>query len=290
MGLQGKTETAEDGGSKVMREQIKELCLFMICGQTLLHFQSGKKYEKICRMILELLVLAGVVGMILNFLQSLGIRKGDMPAAGGAVANMQRSMEEALLKQLDMDSLEEEFMSGISMESLVEKYTLQEVKAKYDGFAGQYGFEIEEMEQTGDMLRVSVKKTGDLSGAGETGAEAKGTASGGEKAETKDTVPGGEGAETEGAVPGGEEAETKGAAPGGRRRRERLPVREIRRKPPGSGGWRSKRLISAGKKSRRLQRCTDRKYRKIPKRTRTGWRCFAGSLPLFLQWMRRNWR
>lgn len=215
MGLQGKTETAEDGGSKVMREQIKELCLFMICGQTLLHFQSGKKYEKICRMILELLVLAGVVGMILNFLQSLGIRKGDMPAAGGAVANMQRSMEEALLKQLDMDSLEEEFMSGISMESLVEKYTLQEVKAKYDGFAGQYGFEIEEMEQTGDMLRVSVKKTGDLSGAGETGAEAKGTASGGEKTETKDTVPGGEGAETEGAVPGGEEAETKGAAPGG---------------------------------------------------------------------------
>ena len=200
---------------KVIREQIKELCLFMICGQTLLHFQSGKKYEKICRMILELLVLAGVVGMILNFLQSLGIRKGDMPAAGGAVANMQRSMEEALLKQLDMDSLEEEFMSGISMESLVEKYTLQEVKAKYDGFAGQYGFEIEEMEQTGDMLRVSVKKTGDLSGAGETGAEAKGTASGGEKAETKDAVPGGEGAETEGAVPGGEEAETKGAAPGG---------------------------------------------------------------------------
>ena len=215
MGLRGKTETAEDGGSKVMREQIKELCLFMICGQTLLHFQSGKKYEKICRMILELLVLAGVVGMILNFLQSLGIRKGDMPAAGGAVTNMQRSMEEALLKQLDMDSLEEEFMSGISMESLVEKYTLQEVKAKYDGFAGQYGFEIEEMEQTGDMLRGSVKKTGDLSGAGETGAEAKGTASGGEKTETKDTVPGGEGAETEGAVPGGEEAETKGAAPGG---------------------------------------------------------------------------
>ncbi len=145
-----------------MREQIKELCLFMICGQTLLHFQSGKKYEKICRMILELLVLAGVVGMILNFLQSLGIRKGDMPAAGGAVANMQRSMEEALLKQLDMDSLEEEFMSGISMESLVEKYTLQEVKAKYDGFAGQYGFEIEEIEQTGDMLRVSVKKTGEI--------------------------------------------------------------------------------------------------------------------------------
>ena len=183
MGLRGKTETAEDGGSKVMREQIKELCLFMICGQTLLHFQSGKKYEKICRMILELLVLAGVVGMILNFLQSLGIRKGDMPAAGGAVTNMQRSMEEALLKQLDMDSLEEEFMSGISMESLVEKYTLQEVKAKYDGFAGQYGFEIEEMEQTGDMLRVSVKKTGDLSGAGEAGAEAKGTASGGEAAQ-----------------------------------------------------------------------------------------------------------
>ena len=192
-----------------MREQIKELCLFMICGQTLLHFQSGKKYEKICRMILELLVLAGVVGMILNFLQSLGIRKGDMPAAGGAVANMQRSMEEALLKQLDMDSLEEEFMSGISMESLVEKYTLQEVKAKYDGFAGQYGFEIEEMEQTGDMLRVSVKKTGDLSGAGETGAEAKGTASGGEKAETKDTVPGGEAAQGE-AAGAGDTQETAG--------------------------------------------------------------------------------
>ena len=47
-----------------MREQIKELCIFMICGQTLLYFQSGKKYEKICRMILELLVLGVFVGMI----------------------------------------------------------------------------------------------------------------------------------------------------------------------------------------------------------------------------------
>ena len=141
-----------------MREQIKELCLFMICGQTLLYFQSGKKYEKICRMILELLVLAGIVGMILNFLQSLGMQKGEMQALGGAVASMQRSMEEALTKQLDAGDLEEDFISGISMESLVEKYTMEEIKSKYNSFAEQYGYEIEEVKQKDDKLHVLLKE------------------------------------------------------------------------------------------------------------------------------------
>ncbi len=145
-----------------MREQIKELCIFMICGQTLLHFQSGKKYEKICRMILELLVLAGIVGMILNFLQTLGIQKGDMPAAGGAVANMQRSIEEALLKQLDMDGADEGLMPGISMENLVEKYTMEEIRLRYGHFAGQYGFEIDRVEQKEDTWQIFVKRADDF--------------------------------------------------------------------------------------------------------------------------------
>ena len=132
-----------------MREQIKELCIFMICGQTLLYFQSGKKYEKICRMILELLVLAGIVGMILNTLQSFGIRSGEMQAAGGAVAGMQRDMEEALSRQLDMDSFDEVFMGGIPVEGLVEKYTENEIKSNYNYFARQYGLEIEKVEQEG---------------------------------------------------------------------------------------------------------------------------------------------
>lgn len=157
-----------------MREQIKELCFFMICGETLLHFQSGKKYEKICRMILELLMLAGVVGMILNFLQSLGIQKGDMPATGGAVANMQRSMEEALLRQLDLDSLNEELTYGIPMEDLVEKYTLQEIKLKYDYFAKQYGFEIDHIDQKEKKLQVFVKKTDVFYGEAEENGEAEG--------------------------------------------------------------------------------------------------------------------
>lgn len=169
-----------------MREQIKELCFFMICGQTLLHFQSGKKYEKICRMILELLVLAGVVGMILNFLQSLGIQKGDMPATGGAVANMQRSMEEALLRQLDFDSLNEELTDGIPMEDLVEKYTLEEIKSKYDHFAGQYGFEIVNVGQEEDKLQVFVKKTDDFYGRTEADGQTEGEASDGE--ETKEEM------------------------------------------------------------------------------------------------------
>lgn len=141
-----------------MREQIKELCLFMICGQTLLYFQSGKKYEKICRMILELLVLAGIVGMILNFLQSLGIRKGEMLASGGAVAGMQRSMEEALSKQLGSEGMEGDFLSGFSPDSLVEKYTMEEIKSKYNYFAEQYGFTIERVEQKEEKLQVLLKR------------------------------------------------------------------------------------------------------------------------------------
>ena len=141
-----------------MREQIKELCIFMICGQTLLYFQSGKKYEKICRMILELLVLAGIVGMILNVLQSFGLRGGEMQAAGGAVAGMQQSMEEALSKQLDMETFDENFMAGISMESLVKKYTEQEIKTKYNYFAQQYGLVIERAEQSGEKLQVFLKE------------------------------------------------------------------------------------------------------------------------------------
>ncbi len=141
-----------------MREQIKELCIFMICGQTLLYFQSEKKYEKICRMILELLVLAGIVGMILNVLQSFGLQGGEMQAAGGAVAGMQQSMEEALSKQLDMETFDENFMAGISMESLVKKYTEQEIKTKYNYFAQQYGLEIERAEQSGEKLQMFLKE------------------------------------------------------------------------------------------------------------------------------------
>lgn len=140
-------------------EQIKELCFFMICGQTLLYFQSGKKYEKICRMILELLVLAGIVGMVLNFLQSLGWNKGEMEAAGGAVAGMQRSMEEALSRQLGSEEFQENFLSEDVMESLIEKHTENEIKSRYNKFAEQYGLKIERMEQEDDKLRVFLKET-----------------------------------------------------------------------------------------------------------------------------------
>lgn len=143
-----------------MMEQIKDLCLFMICGQTLLYFQSGKKYEKICRMILELLVLAGIVGMILNFLQSLGLQKGEIEAAGGAVAGMQRSMEEALSRQLGAEEFQEGFLLGNDFESLVEKYTMSEIKTKYNYFAEQYGLEIQEVTQSGEKLQVFLKEAG----------------------------------------------------------------------------------------------------------------------------------
>lgn len=158
-----------------MLEQIKNLCLFMVCGQTLLYFQSGKKYEKICRMILELLVLAGIVGMILNFLQSLGIQKGEMEAAGGAVAGMQRSMEEALSRQLGTEGMEDEFLSGDILDSLVEKHTIEEVKTRYNYFAQQYGVEIQDIEQDGETLRVFLKEYEGRESAGvRQGEEAEG--------------------------------------------------------------------------------------------------------------------
>lgn len=142
-----------------MLEQIKDLCLFMICGQTLLYFQSGKKYEKICRMILELLILAGIVGMILNFLQSLGFREGEMEAAGGAVAGMQRSIEEALSKQLGVEELEKDLLAEEELEKLIERHTEKEIKSKYNYFARQYGFEIREVENQVDKLRVILIRT-----------------------------------------------------------------------------------------------------------------------------------
>lgn len=137
-----------------MLEQIKELCLFLICGQTLLYFQSGKKYEKICRMILELLILAGIVGAILNFLQSAGFRKGEMEAAGSAVAGMQRNMEEALSKQLGMEGISGNFLAGEEMEKLIEKHTTEEIKSSYNNFAMEYGYEIQKIKNEKDKLQV----------------------------------------------------------------------------------------------------------------------------------------
>lgn len=156
-----------------MLKQIRDLCLFMICGQTLLYFQSGKKYEKICRMILELLVLAGIVGMILNFLQSFGFQGGEMEAAGGAVAGMQRSMEEALSRQLGDEKFQEEFLSDNAFENLLDKYTMNEIKSKYNYFAEQYGLEIQDVRQNGEKLQVFLKeirgeKTYDTGQAGST--------------------------------------------------------------------------------------------------------------------------
>lgn len=141
-----------------MLEQIKDLCLFMICGQTLLYFQSGKKYEKICRMILELLILAGIVGMILNFLQSLGFRKGEMEAAGSAVAGMQRSMEEALSRQLGTEWMTENFPAVDTFQGLIEKYTAEEIRTRYRNFAEQYGFEIQEVKERDNKLQVFLKE------------------------------------------------------------------------------------------------------------------------------------
>lgn len=138
-----------------MLEQIKELCLFMICGQTLLYFQSGKKYEKICRMILELLVLAGIVGMVLELLQSFGLQRGEMEATGGAVAGMQQSMEEALSRQLGA----EEFLSEDVLTGMIERHTENEIKSRYNYFANQYGLEIDRVEQRGDKLQVFLKAT-----------------------------------------------------------------------------------------------------------------------------------
>lgn len=142
-----------------MLEEMRELCIFMVCGQTLLYFQSGKKYEKICRMILELLVLAGIVGMILNFLQSIGLQKGEIEAAGGAVAGMQRSMEEALSRQLGDGEGKADLFSDISVEALVEKYTMEEIKSRYHDFAKQYGLTIDEIERDGNRLRVYVRQS-----------------------------------------------------------------------------------------------------------------------------------
>lgn len=166
-----------------MMEQIKDLCLFMICGQTLLYFQSGKKYEKICRMILELLVLAGIVGMILNFLQSLGLQKGEIEAAGGAVAGMQRSMEEALSKQLGAGEFQEGFLPGNDFESLVEKYTMEEIKTKYNYFAKQYGLEIQEVKQSGEKLQVFLKEAN-----GEENEDVGWGAGGGEQGRAAETA------------------------------------------------------------------------------------------------------
>lgn len=141
-----------------MLEQIKELCLFMICGQTLLYFQSGKKYEKICRMILELLVLAGIVGMVLNFLQSVGLQKGGMEAAGGAVAGMQRSMEEALSRQLGTQEFQESFLAEDALASLIDRHTENEIKSRYNYFAERYGLKIERIEQSEKKIQVFLKK------------------------------------------------------------------------------------------------------------------------------------
>lgn len=144
-----------------MLEQIKDLCLFMICGQTLLYFQSGKKYEKICRMILELLILAGIVGMLLNVLQSLGFRKGELEAAGGAVAGMQRSMEESLSRQLGTEGIAEDFLAGDALNGLIEKYTASEIKSRYNNYANQYGFEIQEVKKQDNKLQVFLKESGE---------------------------------------------------------------------------------------------------------------------------------
>lgn len=132
----------------------------MVCAQTLLYFQSGKKYEKICRMILELLVLAGIVGILLQVVQSLGFQKGAMTADGNAVAGMRRSMEEALTKQLLPEADEKDFLMGGDFQNLLEKRTLEEIKLRYNHFAKQYNMEIQSIKIQKETLQVFLKKAG----------------------------------------------------------------------------------------------------------------------------------
>ena len=60
-----------------------------------------------------------------------------------------------------MDSFDESFMSGIPVEDLVEKYTENEIKSKYNYFAAQYGVKIEEVEQKEEKLQVFLKEIRD---------------------------------------------------------------------------------------------------------------------------------
>ncbi len=112
--------------------------------------------------------------MILNFLQSLGFQKGEMEAAGGAVASMQRSMEEALSRQLGTEGMAEGFPAGDTLQNLIEKYTAEEIRTRYSHFAGQYGFEIQDVKECNDKLQVFLKELSEEETASEENPEMTG--------------------------------------------------------------------------------------------------------------------
>lgn len=91
-----------------------------------------------------------------------------MEAAGGAVAGMQRTMEEALSKQLGMEEFQSDFLSDDTLENLIEKHTAEEIKLRYNSFVKQYGLEITDVKQDGKKLQVFLKGLKQ-----ETGGEAK---------------------------------------------------------------------------------------------------------------------
>ena len=50
-----------------MIERIKEICFLTMIGKIILSTQSGKKYEKICKVMLEFITVIYLVGAILSF-------------------------------------------------------------------------------------------------------------------------------------------------------------------------------------------------------------------------------
>ncbi len=141
-------------------EHIKEICFFIICGQTLLHFQSGKKYEKICRMILQLLILAVMAGFLLAVLQSAGLYEDSArEASGKAVAgdglSVQESIGSSVEKQL-AGMEESDFMNKISLENMIEEYTCSEICTEINNITMKYGIRTKEVQVLEDRVRIIV--------------------------------------------------------------------------------------------------------------------------------------
>lgn len=117
---------------------IKNIGIFIICAQCLMHFTAGKEYEKYVKLLIGFMILAQFVIPIRSVF--LGKDKAEL---WGSIEQFQQEMEAAV----------GEHNITYDMEQQVSQTLMEEIKAKLSAPAAEAGYQVESAAIQGEEGR-----------------------------------------------------------------------------------------------------------------------------------------
>lgn len=113
-------------------QSIKQIGIFMICAQVILHFKPSVKYEKYLKLLLSVMILVQILIPIINFF------------SGNSSADFYLLIEE-LQTEIDKNMEQLEIESAISEENIL-NHTYDEIKSRINNNIIETGLQVKKIE------------------------------------------------------------------------------------------------------------------------------------------------